>query len=398
MIRWGRAVSAAVSLLAAFLSGTGMAMAEKSSVQKITFADINGWADDDHVAALSAFVRFCDKEPTSDARFLLPTKAVCEQAHAALQKAASKTAARQFFEQSFAPYRFTRSGFLTGYFEPELLASRDPHHDYPAPLLAKPDGLVAVNDGNRPKNWPEGLSHGRQTANGLVPMPDRSAIMDGALDDEKLELVWLKDPVDAFFVHVQGSSRLRLPDGSVMRVGYAGKTGHPYTSIARVLVKRGEGTPEQLTMSGLRDWLNGNPDKRDDLFRENRSFIFFREIEMERSDDGPIGSANMPLVAGRSLAVDPRFVPFGLPVFVSAPDLKLNEDADRNDAIASLARTLIADDSGSAIKGAARGDLFVGSGPQAGDIAGEIRHPVGMTVLVPIGAEDAFLKRLSEAQ
>jgi len=398
MIRWGRAVSAAVSLLAAVLSGTGEAMAEKGSVQKITFADINGWADDDHVAALSAFVRFCEREPTPDERFLLPTKAVCQQAHAALKQAGSKRAARQFFEQSFMPYRFKRSGFLTGYFEPELLASRDPHPDYPAPLLAKPDGLVAVNDGNRPKGWPEGSSHGRQTANGLVPMPDRSAIMDGALDDEKLELVWLKDPVDAFFVHVQGSSRLRLPDGSVMRVGYAGKAGHPYTSIARVLVKRGEGTPEQLTMSGLRDWLRENPDKRDDLFRENRSFIFFREVEMERPEDGPIGSANIPLVAGRSLAVDPGFVPFGLPVFVSAPEPKLQEDTDRSDVIASLARTLIADDSGSAIKGAARGDLFVGSGMKAGEIAGEIRHPADMTVLVPIGIQDVFLKRLSEAQ
>ncbi|MEM9633040.1 MAG: MltA domain-containing protein [Pseudomonadota bacterium] len=266
---------------------------------------------------------------------------------------------------------------MTGYYEPEVAASREKKNEYSVPLHKKPAGLKTVTAKNRPVNWPSHLSHGRSVDGKLQEMPDRGAIMDGALDEEDLELVWLSDPVDAFFIHVQGSARLRLTDGSTMRVGYAGKSGHPYTGIGRLLVKRGEGTPEDFTMSGLRDWLTKNHEKRDALFKENRSYIFFREVHDTKPEDGPIGAANLPLVPGRSLAVDPSHFPYGALIFVSAGF----QDPDA--AGQSFARLMVSDDTGSAIRGPARGDIFAGSGLNAGQIAGNIRHQAEFVVLVP---------------
>ncbi len=368
------------------LTGKAAAMSpDHASLQNMTeiaFAAIPGWQEDDQGKALAAFLRFCSPPfPFLKAEpFGLSEKEAADLCDEASKVPASdRQAARSFFETRFTPFRIEASGFVTGYFEPELPASRIKTANFSVPLLKAPTGLAAVTDANRPEDWPENLSHGRRMDKGMVPLPDRGAIMDGALDDEHLELVWLADPVDAYFVHVQGSARLRLTDGTVMRVGYAGKAGYPYTSIARVLVERGEGTPEELTMSGLRKWLEDNPDRRDALFKENRSFIFFREVTLENPEDGPIGAAELPLVAGRSLAVDPRHIPYGMPVFVSAgiPDPEKPETL--------FGRLLIADDTGSAIRGPARGDIFTGSGDRAGQIAGEIRHQASMILLLPRG-------------
>lgn len=382
-----RPLAAAAALLIGLIAG-GTQGASASGMPlphlvKTDFHALPGWADDDHRAALAAFRRFCaDTKPRllTDGPFRLTRKQAGTLCAAARQAAAEGTdaSARHFFESRFSPFRVTESGFVTGYFEPELPASRAQTSAYPVPLLRAPDGLVTVPADNRPENWPEALSHGRMTEKGLQPLPDRGEIMDGALDGEKLDLVYLADPVDAFFVHVQGSARLRLADGSVMRVGYAGKTGHPYTSVARVLVDRGEGTPEQLTMAGLRRWFKAHPDRRDALLRQNRSYIFFREVPIAGPADGPEGAAGLPLVAGRSLAVDLRHFSLGLPVFVGtdSPPLKKGRKPFR--------RLMIADDTGSAIKGTARGDLFLGSGDAAGHLAGEIRHRADMTLLLPL--------------
>ncbi|MEM5583238.1 MltA domain-containing protein [Roseibium sp. AS2] len=353
-------------------------------LEETAFADLPGWIRDDHAQALRSFLRFCETPGALGGGGAFPFLAagdlgsLCEQARETGRD--KPEAAREFFESRFTPYRIVRKGFVTGYFEPELKASRERTADFPVPLHRKPDGLETVTDANRPADWPDHLSHGRQrdrqTGEGLAEMPDRGAIMDGALDNEHLELVWLADPVDAFLVHVQGSARLRLTDGSVMRVGYAGKSGHPYTGIARLLVQRGEGTPEDFTMSGLRSWLARHPDRRDALFRENRSYIFFREVTEVGPEQGPVGGAGLPLTAGRSLAVDPGHIPYGTLVFVDA-------ELDDFDSGGAFARLMVADDTGSAIRGAARGDIFVGSGTSAGEIAGEIRHAAGFTVLVP---------------
>ncbi|MHA7775553.1 murein transglycosylase A [Roseibium sp. M-1] len=351
---------------------------------EISFTALAGWQNDDHAAALKSFLRLCRKPEILEANGLLPRLSrpeqqfLCRDAEEAALKGAPD--ARRFFETHFRPYRITRKGFVTGYFEPELAASRVKTADYSVPLLKKPDGLEPVTGGNRPQDWPADLSHGRRQDGILSEMPDRGAIMDGALDPEKLELVWLADPVDAFFVHVQGSARLRLSDGSVMRVGYAGKTGHPYTGIAKLLVTRGEGTPEDFTMSGLRHWLEDHPDQVDSLLRENRSYIFFREADEISPEDGPVGAAGLPLTAGRSLAVDPAFMPYGALVFVASD---IPDPAGKG---SPFARLMVADDTGSAIKGPARGDIFTGSGDLAGAYAGEIRHAADFTVLVPAGA------------
>ncbi|MEO1114565.1 MAG: MltA domain-containing protein [Pseudomonadota bacterium] len=348
--------------------------------EKVAFRDLAGWDNDDQHKALAAFQRFCGK-PVSFGSTGLPghdpaiLRVLCRAA--AGPGIATLDAARRFFEARFTAYRISDPGFVTGYFEPEVAASRVPTGDFTVPLHRKPENLEAIAAENRPADWPPELSHGRRTQRGFAELPDRAAIMDGALDDENLELVWLADPVDAYFIHVQGSARLRLTDGSVMRVGYAGKTGHPYTGIGRLLVERGEGSPEDFTMTGLRSWLSENPEKRDTLFSENRSYIFFREVLEAGLEDGPVGAAGLPLVAGRSLAIDPAHLPYGAFVFVEAAF----EDPDGSGR--SFARLMVADDTGSAIRGRARGDIFTGSGPRAGEIAGDIRHKATFTVLVP---------------
>jgi len=350
-------------------------------LEKKSYADLAGWQSDDHQAALRSFVRFCGRPEALQKSSAFPRlgaddlQTLCLAAAAVLQRPGQE-AARQFLETRFTPCRIVHSGFVTGYFEPEMAASRTRTATFATPLLQKPAGLVAVSDANRPADWPQGLSHGRMVDGKLTELPDRGAVMDGALDAEGLELVWLADPIDAFYVHIQGSARLRLTDGSVMRVGYAGKTGHPYTGIARLLVRRGEGTPEEFTMAGTRAWLKNHPEERDALFRENRSYIFFREVTETSEADGPIGAAGLPLTAGRSLAVDPRHIPYGALVFVGA-DLP---DPDRDKP---FRRLMVADDTGSAIRGPARGDIFVGSGEAAGAFAGEIRHAADFTLLVP---------------
>ncbi|TYC54173.1 transglycosylase [Rhodobacterales bacterium] len=359
---------------------------EPDDLQETAFADLSGWDQDDHLAALQSFLRFCEKarnETGTRPALKSPDDrlaSICQSAPREAER--TQSSAKAFFESSFTPYRIPARGFVTGYFEPEVDASRTRTGRFQTPLLSKPVGLEHVPPDTRPDGWPADLSHGRRTPDGLRELPDRPAIMDGALNAEGLELVWLADPIDAYFIHVQGSARLRLADGSVMRVGYAGKSGHPYTGIGRLLVERGEGTPEDFTMAGIRGWLAVHPKRRDALFRENRSYIFFREITDAAPDEGPVGAAGLSLVAGRSLAVDERAIGYGLPVFVTAG---FDDPADPGKP---FRRLLIADDTGSAIRGPARGDIFVGSGDAAGAIAGAIRHRADFTVLLPKPADD----------
>jgi membrane-bound lytic murein transglycosylase A len=382
--RFSAILKGAVVTAPLFFSGAAVAMAEGATItdhlEAISFSELAGWVDDDHRGALQGFLRLCRTPPPPGRESSFPQTAPQDLRRlcAGAERAATglPAAARRFFETRFTPYRVRQKGFITGYFEPELAGSRERTPEFDYPLLKKPQGLEAVPADGRPAGWPDNLSHGRRDGGTFVEMPDRGAIMDGALDAEKLELVWLNDPVDAFLVHVQGSARLRLADGSVMRVGYAGKTGHPYTGIARLLVTRGEGTPEDFTMSGLKAWLRAHPERRDALFRENRSYIFFREVTDIDPQEGPVGAAGLPLMPGRSLAVDPAHIPYGSLVFVRSGFHGLGTGGP-------FARLMVADDTGSAIRGPARGDIFVGSGDAAGAIAGEIRHPAVFTLLVP---------------
>lgn len=347
----------------------------------LTFADLSGWAGDDHRAALSAFLRHCRERlpvlPGDLARLCAPARAAAESNE--------PLAARAFLERHFEPRRIVADGFVTGYFEPEYDGARQPGGGYDTPLLARPPELVALAGRPVPEGLPADAPFAfADSAGRLVAPPDRGEIMDGALDGRGLELVWLADPVDAFYVHVQGSARIRLREGGSLRVGYAGKTGHPYSAIGRVMIERGLAEPGTVTMQVLRKWLAENPAEIDAVLRRNRSYIFFREVSEAAEHEGPVGAAGLPLLPGRSLAVDAAHHAYGALVFVSA-DLP----SGPNGAQEQFRRLMIAEDTGSAIVGPARGDIFFGSGEAAGERAGRIQHRADMVLLVPRGREGA---------
>lgn len=343
-------------------------------LSEIRFDDIAGWTGDDHRAALAAFRRGTGA--------VLPPKTrglgiEGDDVAAALEEAKglgaepSPDQARHFFETRFRPCRIAADGFVTGYFEPEVEASPVRTDRFRIPLHARPPELVEVDETNRPDGWDPEVRFAACHRGRLMPFADRRAIAHGFLDGRGLELAWLADPVEAFFVHVQGSARLRMTDGSVRRVGFAGKSGHGYTSIGRRAVERGLLALEHADKAGLETWLRANAVAGRELMHENRSYIFFREIEGLGVDDGPLGAAGVPLTPHRSLAVDRTLMTFHTPVWVDVPELGLH-------------RLMVAQDTGSAIVGPARGDLFFGSGEEAGRLAGTVRHPASMVALVPI--------------
>jgi len=350
---------------------------------KIDFSDIAGWRDDDHVAAFEAFLAGAHamKDAPPKTRALgVDGVALQETARAALAAAPlDAPAARAFFEDRFVPHRINAPGFVTGYFEPEVAASRTPTPRFSIPLLCRPSDLVDVSDENRPPEWDASIRFARETAHGIEPFFDRAAIEEGALAGRGLEIAFVESLVDAFFIHVQGSARLRLVDGGTLRIAFAAKSGHPYTSIGRLAVERGLLPLEGADKEGLEAWLKNNPAAGRELMRENRSYIFFRKTELGESD-GPLGAAGVPLVALRSLAVDRTLHTFHTPVWVDVPGLT-DPHSGR-----PFRRLMIAQDTGSAIVGPARGDLFFGSGAEAGSLAGRVRHGAAMVVLLPKAA------------
>ena len=384
----GRSVAAVLALLCGFALGpTGAQdfMTNGPSLTPVRFETLAGWAEDNHAAALAAFRAGCatgdSTAPASD------DVAEAQKIRAELCRRASaipdddRGAARAFFESRFVPMRVEAAGFVTGYFEPEIAGARHRGGRFQVPLYAAPADLVRIDETTRPGALAPGLQYARRTKNGLVEHPDRAAIDKGALKDRGLEIVWIEDPVDAFFIHIQGSARIRLADGSLMRVAYAAKSGHPYTPIGRLLVERGAIALEDMSMERLRDWLRDNPGEAATLMQANRSYIFFREVGIADPMAGPIGAAGVSLTPGRSIAIDPAFHAYGSPIFVTA-DLP----ADTVAAGQPFRRLMIAQDTGSAIRGPARGDLFLGSGEAAGLRAGRIRHAADFVRLVPRGS------------
>lgn len=332
----------------------------------ISFSDLKGWAGDDH---LSAFTAFCQSArrmrqhpyPARGALVDARKLAKCGRLALNLTRPSSRDA-QTFFEDHFTPYLMGRSGefdgFLTGYFEPEVSASPSRTDAFPVPLYRPPSDLAD------------------KVRQGEAYHLDRGAIQDGALNNQGLELAWLKDKTDAYFVHIQGSARLIMSDGEVMRVAYAGKTGHDYTSLGKALCQRLGLPPSEMTADVLADWMRGNPDEIDAFMAVNQSFIFFQELPALNPNDGPIGASEVPLTTGRSLAIDQQIHPYGVPIWLSTPTPIMEGDSGSN-------RLMIAQDTGSAITGPQRGDIFVGSGHAAGQIAGRIQSPARLTVLVP---------------
>lgn len=355
-------------------------------VRRLGFADLAGWPEDDHAAAFAGFLETCAPvlDGTAALRDALPAPealvAACRAARRLGESAGNREAARAFFETHFSPVEIRPKGgdgFLTAYYEPELTGSLTRTDAFPVPVLGRPADLVTLKQGETRPGLDPALQAARQTAGGLEPYPDRAAIWAGALAGQGLEIAFLRDEAELFITQVQGSARLRLPDGRVTRLVYAGRNGHPYTSIGRRIVEQGAMRLEDMTLAKLMAYLRADPARGRALMEENRSYVFFARDDAARADRGPIGGAGVPLTTGRSLAVDRTLWPYGLPVFIEVEPL-VPEGGRRR-----LARLMIAQDTGSAIVGPARGDYFMGSGDAAGERAGLVRDPMRFTVLLP---------------
>jgi membrane-bound lytic murein transglycosylase A len=290
---------------------------------------------------------------------------------------------RSYLERHFTPARIEPlqgKGFVTGYYEPEMEASETKDERFLYPFYRRPDDLIetdAVDDGRT--LLADGYRFARRTETGaLAPYHDRQAIESGMLSGRGLEIAFAESRIDVFFAHIQGCARLRMGDGSLKRLTYAAKSGHPFTAIGRVLIEAGEFAPGSVTMDGLRAWLAGNVHRQDEILWQNRSFIFFREDLGADPAEGPVAAAKVPLTAGRSLAVDRDVHTFGTSIYVSAPGLTHLEPRGR-----PFRRLMVAQDTGSAIIGPARGDIFVGSGAEAGHRAGSVKHEAEMVALIP---------------
>lgn len=355
-----------------------------------SFSALPGWAGDDHAAAYAAFRRsaFRALEKPYRTGSLGIEAAAFVPAFAAARAASAPTAAeaRIFFEAHFRPFRVKPrggGGFVTGFYEPVAHASPVRTPEFSVPLYRRPDDLVDLDDAGRPVGVGPYFAFGRKTDAGIVEYFDRGEIERGALAGRGLECAWLADRVDAFFIHVQGAARLVMPDGTERRVTYAAKSGHPFTGAGRVLVDRGELAQADVTMQSIRAWFRDHPDRVDEILWRNRSFIFFRDAPVDDPGLGPVAAAKVPLAPGRSMAVDRLIHTFATPFFVDAPTLTAFGGG-------GFSRLMIAQDTGSAIVGPARGDLFAGSGDAAGEIAGVVRNAADFHILVPAPVAGRF--------
>lgn len=349
----------------ALLLGACDVREEKIEFMPVRFTEIPGWADDDHEAAFGALLKSCRRMKAPDA--------ACEAA-LKLGDGTDRETARAFFETHYLPHAVEggEKGFVTGYYEPEVKGARQRGGTFTVPVYGRPDDLVTLKPDDERARFNGEITGLRETSDGPKPYYTRAEIDGGALSERGLELLYLDDPVELFFMQVQGSGRVRLVDGQAVRLGFAAKNGHPYTSIGKRLVAMGEGKPADLTMQGVKAWLRADPERARKLMHENKSYVFFREID----GDGPIGAQGVALTPERSLAIDTEYHRLGLPVFVDAPELAAPDGT-------KFRRLMVAQDVGSAIRGPERGDIYWGSGVAAGDIAGRTRHAAKFTVLLP---------------
>jgi len=356
-----------------------------AALEPTEWRDLDGWSGDDHASAFATFQASC--RPIVRSKLLndgRPVRAALQTVCARAVKAGSlgRTAARQFFEDNFLPIRIRKlgdaAGFLTGYYEPIVDGSRFPTREFTVPLYRRPPDLLAAGATQPGGPFPNTGRAFRRTSDGeLVPYYDRGEIEDGALDGRHLEICWLRNATDALFIQIQGSARVKLEDGTMLRINYDAHNGYPYMPVGRVLIDRNIVPREEMSMHRIREWMQANPDDARDVRRQNRSMVFFRIVGL--NDDGePLGAQGIRLSAGRSIAVDKALHVYGTPFFIAA-DLPL---AGPN-ASTPFHRTMIAQDTGSAIVGPARADLYFGAGDEAGQIAGRVRQPGQFALLLP---------------
>ena len=317
-----------------FLGSSAMAQTE---AQLLTYSDLQGWEEDDHDAALAVFMNTCPDLRDSE------WASLCALAQ-------YQTNARTFFELFFRPVLIGGDdpALFTGYFEPELDGSRARTDRFRFPIYQLPPEVT-------------GLWHTRAEIEDL-----------GLLEGRGLEIAWVDDAVELFFLQIQGSGRIRLAEGGVIRVGYGGRNGHQYRSIGQEMVRRGIYQEHQVSAQVIRNWVRRNPDEGMTLLQHNPSYVFFREITTDSPEDGPLGAMNRSITTLRSVAIDPEFIPLGAPVWIEKGGAR------------PMRRLMIAQDTGSAIRGPQRADIFYGTGDAAGRAAGRVRDPGRVIVLLPI--------------
>lgn len=355
-----------------------------------SFSDLSGWSDDRASGALAALLLSCQKITGQEPGKLL---GVAGSAGDWIQICAAgggvepgdDAASRAFFERWFTPFaasdRGDTRGLFTGYYEPLLEGSPVPGPRYTEALLRRPQSLVDVDLGKFADDLAGRRIAGRVVEGGLLPFPTRAEIAAGALDAEDLALVWVSDPIDAFFLHIQGSGRVELDGGGVMRVGYAGQNGHAYFAIGRELIARGVLAPEDVSLQSIRAWLRANPSEAEAVMNLNRSYVFFRELE----GPGPVGAQGVSLTPERSLAVDRKFVPLGVPVWLETTKPAVVPDGRAE----PWNHLVIAQDTGGAIRGPVRGDVFWGHGAEAEEVAGRMKSSGRYWLLLPKTAATA---------
>ncbi|KQS87505.1 MULTISPECIES: murein transglycosylase A [unclassified Rhizobium] len=358
-------------------------------LQRVEFSDLPGWHADDPSPLLSALER-CRQQVTTvkphktaslgiSSADLMPAYAAAR--HVDQGNAAGAIA---FFEEQFVPFRIVRHdgkpGFVTAFFEPEVRVSATKDETFRFPFYRRPDDLVDIDDGNRPEGMDPYFAFGQMTDGVIDEYPDRKAIEQGYLAGRGLEIAYAKSKTDVFFAHVQGAARLVFPDGSMTRVTYAAKTGHYFSATGRLLIDRGKIDAATVSMQTIKQWLDDHPDEADEVLWHNRSFIFFREAAVDDTGLGPVAAAKVALEPGRSLAVDRLIHTFGTPFFISSDSLTSIEGGR------PFRRLMLALDTGSAIVGPARGDIFTGSGDEAGRLAGAVRNDADFFIFIPKAA------------
>jgi membrane-bound lytic murein transglycosylase A len=376
-------------------AGCGAAMAASdpeplklpdSALEPLAWGQLDGWSSDDQAAAFSVFLASCrpllkgakpipETKPMSEA---LTT--VCRRASAAGRLNAEQ--ARRFFERNFRPNHVARLseslGLLTGYYEPIVDGSRFPTREFTVPIYRRPDDLVMLMPHREGEGFPNRGDVGRRVGDQVVASYfDRAEIENGALDGRHLEICWIRDPIDALFIQIQGSARIRLEDGLLLRINYAAHNGFPFTPAGRILIDRNIIPREEMSMARIRKWMLANPEEAQEVRQANRSFVFFRITGL--GDEGePVGGQGVRLAPGRSIAVDKLLHAYGTPIFIEA-DLPIATDRPTT----RFRRLMIAQDTGSAIVGPARADLFFGAGDDAGRVAGRIKQMGQFAMLIP---------------
>ena len=336
-------------LLATITAGLVMteaaSAAEETEIRILEFSELDGWEKDNHAEALAVFLNTCSDMKSPD------WKGLCRAAR-------DQTNAKAFFELFFRPVQITdgKPALFTGYFEPELDGDLYRSERFRFPIYKLPP---EARDGA----W----------------LSRRELEETGAMEGRGLEIAWVYDAVELFFLQIQGSRRIRLPDGRYIRVGYGGKNGHEYRSIGRELVRRGVYNVHQVSAQVIKNWVRRNPIDGLELLRHNPSYVFFREVSEVPADKGPLGAMNRSVTEMRTVAVDPRYTPLGAPVWVE------------KNGKGKIRKLMIAQDTGSAIKGAQRADIFFGTGDEAGLKAGRLKDPGRMIVLMPIQRAYAYL-------